>query len=822
MQIESGLDGGQAAVPVQRHDRAEHAIGADWVFQTVLVQAAQQLVPRERDGDHGAHGRVGAQRAQRIIRIVRIVRTIRAGRQRLAAVAGECAAIRAVAAPPCVGGRVHAVVPRHVEHDLVQIDVTHEILELAVQNVLVGLPARLPRPRTGAVCSARRGQVAAALRRGGLGRLLLIRGIIHGAGQRMRRVAMVIAVLGVGLGPAQTGVAPARAFEGTQHPAHQIGDRGILFGHGLLEPDRVDVQRHPANARARPEAQRGHHQPGPQVVLGAQRGPVVVAQRHPRMLRIVVAAGRHHRGAGRGESDRGLSPGQIRAEVHVEAIRQPQPAQQRRQGPPVQPFGIREDVLAAPAPRGGDGVGIPFGQAARLVPRLIDQARHRVPSAAGGHGGRRRIGLALQGDQRRVGQQHPVDLRRLRARDRVLGGSQPEPRIAFEPCADVREAVEVALDLQRFQGGRELQPGIPGEEVVARIGRRVQAQRLRAVHGFEAGGLVEHLGLVHEVGEMVLQPGGAHAMGARVQGIAQAAPDRADRRLAVEPAEDVAGPEPDEQAVHLGQHVGREERDGDRVAVFQIEAHGRRQRGAHLFERVPVVGLEPRGEPGHAAGLVPADDAALDGVHDGAAALLRVVPQTRPVRQTQFALLAEHEPHVHAVRVHRRIGADEHAPLAVGERDLREVVAVGERAERERRPLRDGQLRPPELQAFGHTLEIGEDAPFDQRAERDGMFGERRDDVAAVACAAGRAKGGFERVDGGLLRAAAPNGCAEGTHQPPDRGRHADATIPAMWCVSGHASHSSNPTRHEADRIMGCILRSAARSSGHAPWRAPR
>ena len=51
--------------------------------------------------------------------------------------------------------------------------------------------------------------------------------------------------------------------------------------------------------------------------------------------------------------------------------------------------------------------------------------------------------------------------------------------------------------------------------------------------------------------------------------------------------------EADEQAVHLWQHVGGEERDGDGVPVFEVEPHIRWQVGAHLLKRVSVAGFEP-------------------------------------------------------------------------------------------------------------------------------------------------------------------------------------------------------------------------------------
>ena len=76
-------------------------------------------------------------------------------------------------------------------------------------------------------------------------------------------------------------------------------------------------------------------------------------------------------------------------------------------------------------------------------------------------------------------------------------------------------------------------------------------------------------------------------------GVSDGPSDGAYGRFAVEPAENVAGTEADEQAVHLWQHVGGEERDGDGVPVFEVEPHIRWQVGAHLLKRVTAAGFEP-------------------------------------------------------------------------------------------------------------------------------------------------------------------------------------------------------------------------------------
>ncbi len=113
------------------------------------------------------------------------------------------------------------------------------------------------------------------------------------------------------------------------------------------------------------------------------------------------------------------------------------------------------------------------------------------------------------------------------------------------------------------------------------------------MHSFEPLIGIERVGFAHQIGEVVFQAGGAHAMRPGAHGVSDGPSDGAYGRFAVEPAENVAGTEADEQAVHLWKHVGGEEGDGDGVPVFEVEPHIRWQVGAHLLKRVSVAGFEP-------------------------------------------------------------------------------------------------------------------------------------------------------------------------------------------------------------------------------------
>ena len=99
----------------------------------------------------------------------------------------------------------------------------------------------------------------------------------------------MVAVLRIGLGRA--GIARVQALERSQRCAHQIGDRAVLLGDRLFQTDA-----------------------------------------------LVIAAFRHHGGARRGERHRGRPLFEIAAEFHVEAIREPQLAQQPGHRLTVPPF----------------------------------------------------------------------------------------------------------------------------------------------------------------------------------------------------------------------------------------------------------------------------------------------------------------------------------------------------------------------------------------------------------------------------------------------------------------------------------------------------
>ena len=531
-----------------------------------------------------------------------------------------------------------------------------------------------------------------------------------------RGVAVHVAVLRIALGAAQPGLRGADAFEHVQRLAHQFADGAVLFGHGLLQADRIDVQRHASHTAVGAEAQRGDHQSHAQVVRGAHRGALVLVDRHPTVPVGVIPAFRHHRGAGGRERDGHVALRKVRADLRVEPVRQAQPAQQQRHGLPVHPFrsvGVRRLGPLSGFVGGLRGVGMLRadldGEGASLLHQSHDRGdavvvqRVDVDVVAVG---------VVQGDEGRILEQRHIDLRGLGPGDRVLRGLQAQAGVALQPGAHRGEPVEVAFDLQGFEHRAERHRGVPCEEVAAGIGGGVQVQRFGAVHGLQPRRGVQHAGLAHQVGEVVLQPGGAQPVRAGLHRVAQGTADRPHRRLAVEPAEDVARAESQQQPLHLRQHVRGEERDGDRVPVFQVAAHGLGQVRAHLFERVPVAGFQPCGQPHHPPARVAAHHAAADRPASP-------VPfMTRNGRQRHLLLPAEHEPGLHAVGVHPRIVAHEHAPLRVGERDLAEPVTPHEHAERKRPGPVAGQLRPAQAQRLRHAVEAVEQPALDQRRER--------------------------------------------------------------------------------------------------------
>ena len=127
----------------------------------------------------------------------------------------------------------------------------------------------------------------------------------------------------------------------------------------------------------------------------------------------------------------------------------------------------------------------------------------------------------------------------------------------------------------------------------------------------------------------------------------------------------------------MRQHVGCEECDGDGIPVFQIESHGFRQVGTHLFERVAVADFQPGCEPHHAATGHASHDTALRRAHHLRRAVCRV-SESWTVWQGEGFFFDEYESRFQILHVHFGIGAREDACFAVGERDLREVVVVGE------------------------------------------------------------------------------------------------------------------------------------------------
>ena len=63
------------------------------------------------------------------------------------------------------------------------------------------------------------------------------------------------------------------------------------------------------------------------------------------------------------------------------------------------------------------------------------------------------------------------------------------------------------------------------------------------MHSFEPLIGIERVGFAHQIGEVVFQAGGAHAMRPGAHGVSDGPSDGAYGRFAVEPAENVAGTE---------------------------------------------------------------------------------------------------------------------------------------------------------------------------------------------------------------------------------------------------------------------------------------
>ncbi len=562
-QVEGGVDGLQRAHAVHIHLGVEHAVGAGRVGEAVFAQTREELVAGERDRHQIAHGRVPAQLAHGVV-IVQL------------AVRGIIADHAGVGGTAILGFRG---VSRNRERHLVEVDVLHQVLEPAVDGIAIRV----------AISRGRSIRAVGGLRRiGGFPGLLRQIGGMRGA--RLGWVAVEVPVFRIGFGSGGADFARADALERVQRLAHQLADRRILFGHRLFEPDRIDVQRHPADIGVRAEAQRGHHQADAKVVVGAHACAFGSFHLDPGVLGGVVPGRRHHGHAGGGEADGHVAVLEAAPKIHIETVREAQAAQQLRHGSAVHPF--RTSIGAVPvAPRRvlrilGDAAACFGGEVQHAVNRLHAFLLVVVENRA-------ELVVRLQRDQRRILQQGAVDLRRLRAGHRVFRGQRADARVAFQPRADRREAVEVPFDVERAQRRRERQRGVPREEIASGIAGRIQAQRLRAVHGLEPLVGVERMRLAHQVGEILLESGDPHVARAGAHGVADGSADRSHGGLAVESAEDVARTEAHKKAVHLRQHVGREEGDGDGVPVFEIVPHGFGQFGARLLQSVAVAHLQP-------------------------------------------------------------------------------------------------------------------------------------------------------------------------------------------------------------------------------------
>lgn len=107
-------------------------------------------------------------------------------------------------------------------------------------------------------------------------------------------------------------------------------------------------------------------------------------------------------------------------------------------------------------------------------------------------------------------------------------------------------------------------------------------------------------------------------------------------------------------------------------------------------------------------------------------------PESWTVRQRKGFLFDEDEPRFEFLRVHVRIGAGEDTRFAVRERDLGEVVAVGEQSDGEGMAVGLRQLGPSEAESSGHAFESVDDVSFDERIKPDGVAGQFVDDVVGL------------------------------------------------------------------------------------------
>ena len=312
-QVEFGADGGESAPLVDVHHRAEQAIGVGGVPQRVFAQPLQQLLPSERYGDEVSHGGAAAQRIHGVgvAFFVAFAAGGRSGVIRLTRIAGV--------------GVLDFL--RGVPYEVFEIDVLHHVGE-ALQRLQIIIPDGRRNGLTGGIRLRVLGASGIRLRGAGIRRRL--------RGRRMRRIAVMVAVLRIGLGRA--GIARVQALERSQRCAHQIGDRAVLLGDRLFQTDGIDAHAHLIDPFARAEAQCRDDEPDAEIVRGAHGGPFPLRERDPIVGALVIAAFRHHGGARRGERHRGRPLFEIAAEFHVEAIREPQLAQQPGHRLTVHPF----------------------------------------------------------------------------------------------------------------------------------------------------------------------------------------------------------------------------------------------------------------------------------------------------------------------------------------------------------------------------------------------------------------------------------------------------------------------------------------------------
>ena len=222
-QVECGIHRLQRSKTIHIHFRVEHAVRACRIRQSALTQPFHELASGKGDRHQIAHGRVLAKLAQRIITIP--VEIVIADQTSIKTIMREMLGIALLA-----GGLVCGFVRNRKRH-LVEVDILHQSLELAVQRIV----------RIFTV-TAIGTQVSGFWR------------------HRPRRIPMEIAVLRIGFGSGNAHISGTDSFECGQRLAHQLADGGILLGHGLFQTNRIDMHRYALDAWISTETQRGHHQ----------------------------------------------------------------------------------------------------------------------------------------------------------------------------------------------------------------------------------------------------------------------------------------------------------------------------------------------------------------------------------------------------------------------------------------------------------------------------------------------------------------------------------------------------------------------------------